>query len=35
VNTNTNYNPDVEAVASRSAARAVARYLGTLDKEIS
>jgi D-alanine-D-alanine ligase-like ATP-grasp enzyme len=35
VNTNTNYNPDVEAVARRSAARAVARYLGTLDKEIS
>jgi D-alanine-D-alanine ligase-like ATP-grasp enzyme len=35
VNTNTNYNPDVEAVAPRSAARAVARYLGTLDKEMS
>jgi hypothetical protein len=35
VNTNTNYNPDVEAVAPRSAARAVARYLGNLDKEIS
>jgi biotin carboxylase len=35
VNTNTNYNPDVEAVAPRSAARAVARYLGDLDKEIS
>ena len=35
VNTNTNYNPDVEAVAPRSAARAVARYLGTLDKETS
>jgi phosphoglycolate phosphatase-like HAD superfamily hydrolase len=35
LNTNTNYNPDVEAVAPRSAARAVARYLGTLDKEIS
>ena len=35
VNTNTNYNPDVEAVAPRSAGRAVARYLGTLDKEIS
>jgi biotin carboxylase len=35
VNTNTNYNPDVEAVAPRSAARAVARYLGTLDKEVS
>jgi D-alanine-D-alanine ligase-like ATP-grasp enzyme len=35
VNTNTKYNPDVEAVAPRSAARAVARYLGTLDKEIS
>ena len=34
VNTNTNYNPDVEAVAPRSAARAVARYLGTLDKEV-
>ena len=33
VNTNTNYNPDVEAVAPRSAARAVARYLGGLDKE--
>ena len=29
VNTNTNYNADVEAVAPRSAARAVARYLGT------
>jgi len=35
VNTNTNYNPDVEAVAPRSAARAVARYLGNLDKEMS
>ena len=35
VNTNTNYNPDVEAVAPRSAARAVARYLGTLDEEVS
>jgi hypothetical protein len=35
VNTNTNYNPDVEAVAPRSAARAVARYLRTLDKEVS
>jgi D-alanine-D-alanine ligase-like ATP-grasp enzyme len=35
VNTNTNYSPDVEAVAPRSAARAVARYLGTLDKEVS
>ena len=35
VNTNTNYNPDVEAVAPRSAARAVARYLGNLDKEVS
>jgi len=35
VNTNTNYNPDVEAVEPRSAARAVARYLGTLDKETS
>jgi hypothetical protein len=35
VNTNTNYNPDVEAVAPRSAARAVARYLGYLDKECS
>jgi D-alanine-D-alanine ligase-like ATP-grasp enzyme len=33
VNTNTNYNPDVEAVAPRPAARAVARYLGDLDKE--
>ena len=33
VNTNTNYNPDVEAVAPRSAARAVAAYLGRLDKE--
>lgn len=32
VNTNTNYNPDVEAVAPRSAARAVAAYLGALDK---
>jgi glutathione synthase/RimK-type ligase-like ATP-grasp enzyme len=31
VNTNTNYNPEVEAVAPRSAARAVARYLGDLD----
>jgi biotin carboxylase len=31
VNTNTNYNPEVEAVAPRSAARAVARYLGRLD----
>jgi biotin carboxylase len=35
VNTNTNYNPDVEAVAPRSAARAVAGYLGTLDKEVA
>jgi D-alanine-D-alanine ligase-like ATP-grasp enzyme len=33
VNTNTNYNPEVEAVAPRSAARAVARYLGDLDRE--
>jgi glutathione synthase/RimK-type ligase-like ATP-grasp enzyme len=33
VNTNTNYNPDVEAVAPRSAARAVARFLGALDRE--
>ena len=33
VNTNTNYNPDVEAVAPRSAARAVARHLGSLDRE--
>ncbi|HEV7657766.1 MAG TPA: hypothetical protein VGP36_23950 [Mycobacteriales bacterium] len=33
VNTNTNYNADVEAVAPRSAARAVARYLGDLDEE--
>jgi hypothetical protein len=33
VNTNTNYNPEVEAVAPRSAARAVARYLGDLDEE--
>jgi D-alanine-D-alanine ligase-like ATP-grasp enzyme len=33
VNTNTNYNPEVEAVAPRSAARAVAAYLGRLDKE--
>lgn len=32
VNTNTNYNPDVEAVAPRSAARAVAAYLGDLDR---
>jgi glutathione synthase/RimK-type ligase-like ATP-grasp enzyme len=32
VNTNTNYNPEVEAVAPRSAARAVAAYLGGLDK---
>jgi len=35
VNTNTNYSPDVEAVAPRSAGRAVARYLGNLDKEVS
>ncbi|HEY6749115.1 MAG TPA: hypothetical protein VI357_25780 [Mycobacteriales bacterium] len=35
VNTNTNYNPEVEAVAPRSAARAVAAYLGRLDKENS
>ena len=33
VNTNTNYNADVEAVAPRSAARAVARLLGSLDRE--
>ena len=33
VNTNTNFNPDVEAVAPRSAARAVARLLGDLDRE--
>ena len=33
VNTNTNYNADVEAVAPRSAARAVARLLGALDRE--
>lgn len=33
VNTNTNYNPEVEAVAPRPAARAVAAYLGRLDKE--
>jgi D-alanine-D-alanine ligase-like ATP-grasp enzyme len=33
VNTNTNYNPEVEAVAPRSAARAVAALLGRLDKE--
>ncbi len=33
VNTNTNYNPDVEAQAPRSAARAVARYLGRLERE--
>ena len=33
VNTNTNYNPEVEAVAPRSAARAVAAHLGRLDKE--
>jgi D-alanine-D-alanine ligase-like ATP-grasp enzyme len=33
VNTNTNYNPEVEAVAPRSAARAVATLLGRLDKE--
>lgn len=32
VNTNTNYNPDVEAVAPRPAARAVARLLGALDR---
>jgi len=31
VNTNTNYNPDVEAVAPRSGPRAIARYLGRLD----
>ncbi|ALJ19140.1 alpha-L-glutamate ligase [Microbacterium sp. No. 7] len=30
VNTNTNYNADVEAVAPRSAPRALARYLGGL-----
>ena len=35
VNTNTNYNPEVEAVAPRSAARAVAAYLGRIDKEVS
>ena len=35
VNTNTNYNPEVEAVAPRSAARAVAALLGRLDKENS
>ncbi|MEZ3159962.1 alpha-L-glutamate ligase [Microbacterium sp. BWT-B31] len=28
INTNTNYSPDVEAVSSRSAAAAVARFLG-------
>lgn len=33
VNTNTNYNPDVEAVAPRSAARAVAAYLRALEEE--
>ena len=33
VNTNTNYNPDVEAQAPRSAARAVARYLGRVERE--
>jgi D-alanine-D-alanine ligase-like ATP-grasp enzyme len=33
INTNTNYNPDVEAAAPRSAARAVARLLGALDRE--
>ena len=32
VNTNTNYNADVEAAAPRSAARAVARLLGDLDR---
>ena len=30
VNTNTNYNPDVEAVAPASGPRAIARYLGSL-----
>ena len=30
VNTNTNYNPDVEAVAPRSGPRAIAAYLGRL-----
>ncbi len=30
INTNTNYNPDIEAVAPRSAQRAVAAFLGRL-----
>ncbi|MFZ8756457.1 ATP-grasp domain-containing protein [Microbacterium sp. HMH0099] len=30
VNTNTNYNPDVEATAPRSGPRAIARWLGSL-----
>jgi hypothetical protein len=30
VNTNTNYNPDVEAQAERSGPREIARYLGRL-----
>ncbi len=33
VNTNTNYNPDVEAVAPRSGPRQIARYLGVLATE--
>lgn len=32
VNTNTNYSPDVEAVAPRSGPREIARYLGRLDR---
>ncbi|HET7016628.1 MAG TPA: hypothetical protein VFI65_22085 [Streptosporangiaceae bacterium] len=35
INTNTNYNPEIEAVAPRSAQRAVASFLGSLlDDEI-
>jgi hypothetical protein len=35
INTNTNYNPEIEAVAPRSAQRAVASFLGRLlDDEI-
>jgi hypothetical protein len=33
VNTNTNYNPQVEAAAPRSGPREVARYLGRLLEE--
>jgi hypothetical protein len=34
VNTNTNYNPDVEAQAERSGPREIARYLGRLLEEV-